>query len=440
MKNVITIIIMTIIPMYVFPQWTELNVNQPNNVNSVKFNNNNVGFILGQNNSFKKTNDGGESWQSLICNIEIDVYDFVFIEDTIIIAAGYTYNPANYIYTGKIIKSIDNGQTWDSIFGISNVTFNSIYFKNSNIGYVLGKNCIYKTTDQGNNWVLANDSLINSLISNFYYAYMKSLTFLNDSIGIATAQIYGNGGLNGIILKTYNNGQNWSIVNQDQEIPGTIHTFNNDTLIYICSSTAVFKSFDKGETWEKYINSSGPNSINFTNSVYFINNLIGYSVNCEIYYVEEDPTGEVYIYNTTNGGLSWDLQYFDTYLHTGQDQYLFSVYFLNADTGFAVGKDRIIRITNASSFYTNTDSKIDSHNKLTIYPNPCNGKLNIKYNEIRSSSCIIKIADINGSVLKTYNIESNHINTIDLKGFSSGTYMISLVSKDEIIRRKIVLH
>lgn len=77
-----------------------------------------------------------------------------------------------------------------------------------------------------------------------------------------------------------------------------------------------------------------------------------------------------------------------------------------------------------------------NENYLKIYPNPSSGIFQIKYSILCSDNKkIINIFDNCGRQIKTI---TNDINSIDLTEFSNGIYFIEVITKEFIIREKII--
>lgn len=153
-----------------------------------------------------------------------NIYDMVHTENGIAYACGY-YNDFPNEY-GIVAKSYDYGETWDTVFIADyNSEFYSLYFLNSDTGYIGGLQSIYKTIDGGLTWV---DFEIN------YDWEVHAIYFPTDSIGYAAVGFppYNEGA----IYKTTDGGENW---NFDFFVSFEINDvcFINDTVGY-CSGNA----------------------------------------------------------------------------------------------------------------------------------------------------------------------------------------------------------
>lgn len=74
-----------------------------------------------------------------------------------------------------------------------------------------------------------------------------------------------------------------------------------------------------------------------------------------------------------------------------------------------------------------------------VFPNPTDGKANIKFNSISSEKLLLNVTDITGRILMNENvtaIEGVNLHELDLSPFAKGVYMIELKGKeqDEVLR------
>jgi len=168
--------------------WTKLYFG-PNNagITSVFFTDANNGYAGGIN-VFLKTTNGGLTWIDTI-NAPSNLYSLFFVNAN----TGYLTADAG------ICKTIDAGHTWVPIYYspyIGSITH--IYFPSINTGYAIGDHSlILKTSNAGSSWTV-QDYAYSS-----YDAY-NSVYFINENIGfIVGSKQFGGGGF---IYKTINGG------------------------------------------------------------------------------------------------------------------------------------------------------------------------------------------------------------------------------------------
>lgn len=78
---------------------------------------------------------------------------------------------------------------------------------------------------------------------------------------------------------------------------------------------------------------------------------------------------------------------------------------------------------------------------LSVYPNPTNGMLNLKYNLPKQSDVVITIYDAVGKEVYSQKDENVTHNTkaIDLSNQSKGVYFVNMVSNEKVIVKKVIL-
>ena len=343
--------------------------------------------------------------------------------------------------------SLVNSNTMNDIIDIS--------FKDDSIGFFLtnsGK--LFYSQDSGNNWSLVHQdtSLISGQIavtndSIFWYALdingtpMKSKSLLStfiftkDTIDILP------------IRPIFWQNEIWDVHKVNQFI--SVEEFAvSDNYIWATSESKIFKSDDIGNTWQEHHFftgfSSGPyqSYYNGTNNMIAItqyptnihsttdgNNWIQYATlpNALCFYFVNSNNFLAYnlfgltskIYKTSDGGQSFTSENLvDT--PTG----LYSKY-NNNKTIFIYGKNGMLYKSTNSGGLLSTDV-VTQKSDFKIYPNPAYEEINLKYpNTLKIES--ITLMDSQGKIVNKF---QNNFETLNIRGISSGNYMLLIRSKD----------
>ena len=292
------------------------------------------GFAAGGCGVLLKTNDGGQTWQSIETNTSSTYSQIVFInnkgwiigdQDLLLTADGGNTWISNNSINGRsifftdtlngwacnyidVFHTNDGGLTWtvnysDSM-GLSG--FKKVFFVDSLNGWVMGNNNVLCTSNHGISW--------NTCFG--CYNTCTDIFFINDSVGWMTAT-------GGFIEKTIDGGTNWTMQSGITANINSIY-FINDTIGWAVgwnsTSAIVLRTNDGGNNWfSQYTEvNNGSNDIN--NDIFFLNDTLGWIAGKE---------GK--IFKSTNGGVSWNK------LTSGKISHNWTVFFLDNNNGWVGG-------------------------------------------------------------------------------------------------------
>lgn len=382
---------------------------QGNDLLSVKFLNQNTGFVVGNAGCFMKTTNGGITW--------IDKYFIGGIE--IFNATPRTLNTLYFINTltgfagtssfdnNKILRTTNAGETWDSVTASTYPSFKTIFFFDSLTGWSCSSpteastvNGVLKTTNGGLNWFVQNTTL-NPVYSccfvssqtgwlvgfyhipypanvSAYYIYkttnggasyitqlyssqsevLKSVFFINENTGwaggtklwkttdsgiswnaqniLVNSVAFGNA-LTGYFVndsgvsKTTNSGNSWFL--QSMLAGNSISVLDSNNAFVAGKYGTLFKTNNGGNNWISL--SSSVTTGDYLFSVFFVNNLTGYTIG---------NSGNVFnevskMLKTTNSGINW------TIISNLSNSYVYDMYFLNSNTGWVAGSNILKKTT-----------------------------------------------------------------------------------------------
>jgi len=214
----------------------------------------------------------------------------------------------------------------------------------------------------------------------------------------------------------------------------TIHSiyFVNPTIGYAVSSVnstiegSILKTTDAGQTWTVVANELYCNLY----SVYFENINTGWAVGCNDYNPES-------MYKTTNGGLTWTAQ------SSGTTGVLKQICFTSNSTGFIVGSNNaILKLPNPSGI--NDFVEIPKQSMLIQnYPNPFNNSTNISFDLPKDDLVNLSVYNAKGELVKTL-VSGNQSAgmqsvTFDANGLNSGVYYYKLQTGDNAMTKKMLL-
>ena len=239
----------------------------------------------------------GWVWQNPIPSAE-NIVDVKFVNSQ----TGYAIG-----YSGNFQKTTNAGLNWFLISPGDNISGIMIFsFDENNLIIACDSGRILKTTDGGASWILKSIG---------YNVSVRSLYFTDVNTGYATTGDYWPN-INGKVLKTFNGGDNWSIV---------LNTAYNLNYIEFVNPSTGFVSSSFGDTGYVYRTTDG--GINWTQTptpglrkFYFVNQNTGYLIGSYAHGL---------LWKTTNRGLNWSFIYYN-------GSHIVNIKFLTPDTGFFI--------------------------------------------------------------------------------------------------------
>ena len=142
---------------------------------------------------------------------------------------------------GTILKTLDGGFTWNRLVSGTIYDLTSVFFVNSNVGYVTGVSFVLKTIDGGITWTMCTQSFLPDL---------AKVWFTDENTGYVCASWAE-------MFKTTDGGITWF---QIPTIPGDDYwsiCFTDASTCYVGGSFGIYKSTNGGNSWTTlYYNSA----------------------------------------------------------------------------------------------------------------------------------------------------------------------------------------
>lgn len=321
MKKLLFALFISIIAYPLFSQWTLLNSGTANNLYSVHFITDSIGFVAGANGTVLKTTNAGDTWTDIYPdNTDLNSV-FAIDEDTI------------YVGGDGLYKTTDGGLTWIDLnvqMQISNIQFfdaqNGIFYGNyiaycqsSAVSNSEHRMNLMKTSDYGNTWTISMngfifnefqliDSDIGYIVSKRGYFCFEHCDFCHDSY----------------IYKTTDKGNTWTnqfpYSNWSYGASLRSGSFINDSVGFVLSFNKLMKTTDSGNSFITVYNGT----IN-GHSMKFLNEIEGY------YLLQNN------IYKTTSEGVVWNTDYTEP-----TTTMLYSTYYTDNNYAYVVGNNGVI--------------------------------------------------------------------------------------------------
>jgi photosystem II stability/assembly factor-like uncharacterized protein len=397
-----------------------------NQLEAVKFINQQTGIAIGAAGTIMKTSNGGLNWEVQTSPIYAYLWDVTYVDINIWIICGVDVSSGN---NGIILRSTNGGTNWSIVQNQSGANYKGVDFPSPNAGYVVGAGTVHKSTDQGATWVLQPTGL-----GNFY-----TVDFYDDLIGAAAGinslRITTNGGVNWIaqngvienildlcagiscvtpqtivgvvgsfpsyVIRTTNGGQNWSnyqnFLNLNGEIIRDMEMINNTGFI-VSNNGRILKTTSGGLNWTMdttfimpfprgllflsvnmmdenaiYLAGAGGAVLKSSNSGINWNYLTGYQTALRSIQFLDVSTGYASgdggtIFKTTNSGNNWQE------INSGYVRNLYSLYFTDINTGYAAGDSGIvIKTSNGGMNWASQSSGTDKNLLSIVFTNQNTG-------------------------------------------------------------------
>lgn len=185
--------------------WTTVASGTEENLRSIFFVDDQIGFIGGDAGTILKTTDGGTTWVDLEATLDApySILDLHMVDASLGFIGGHSFLQVTY----------DGGLNWTYVPGFSPgggaFAFREIQFVNNNLAYACGdQGAIWKSEDGGLTWNLQETGTTESI---------QDIRFIDENIGFAC-------GFNGVALKTDNGGETWA--NMTTEISENFYTLD----------------------------------------------------------------------------------------------------------------------------------------------------------------------------------------------------------------------
>lgn len=371
-------------------QWSQMTSPYSGNLLSIKFIDQNIGFI-GCNTAILTTTDGGQTWESTIAS-DFSINCFAFPSSSV----GY-YGANNNV----VRKTTDQGANWTllnpniSPFGIFSMSFLS-----TTTGYAVGNGGnVRRTTNGGSNWTTITTGTSNDFTGVHFFD-------LNTGVFI---------GENGYIRRTTTAMASWSVISS-----GTtndlfdMHFVDANIGFIVGEAGTILKTTNGGANWSPL--TSGTSA--WLHAVCFKDALEGYV---------GGSNGE--ILKTTDGGATWQAE------NSTVSTDIRDIAYVNGEY-FAVGYQSKLLTTgtvNSLAEYAPVE------NSFMLYPNPASNSVKLTLNKQNSTPSIVKIFNLTGEMVNTFTMTDLET-TFDIENLVSGSYIVELLENGLPIRKNLVVN
>lgn len=386
-------------------------------------------------------------------------------EFTRTINGGITWTPGTITFVGSASYGVSN------IFAVNDTVCYACMFPLTGTG-----GCIVKTTDGGVTWAKQTSASFTGSWANFVH-------FFNTTDGVAMGDPAASGG-DFVIYTTSNSGINWTqvsgvnIPNANGAEAGISNQFDavGNTIWFGTTAGRVLKSTDKGLNWT--VSYTGLGTSTYVTPVFK-------DANTGVAIIISGTSGAYTgLRKTTNGGTSWttvtptgyylkypNLDYIpgtsamwvdvssgpgtgSSYslndcasfldIDTSSTIQYTCVKFLDINTGWAgsfnvSATDGGIYKWDPSTITAADDISKEQPGSITVYPNPADGLVNVRFDGITEDRAVINVYNLIGGCIISHEVFLlfNDVIQLDFSGNNAGIYFVTVNTGSKVITKKV---
>jgi photosystem II stability/assembly factor-like uncharacterized protein len=136
--------------------WQTRDIMEHADLRSINFINANLGWMSGAPGGIYQSSDGGQTWRQLDEMRPLYLDSVYFVSEREGWAVGWKYGAENESRRqGVVLRTFDGGLSWQPLqVGNNETFFNQIYFADTQHGWLVARDNIYRTTDGGASWLM----------------------------------------------------------------------------------------------------------------------------------------------------------------------------------------------------------------------------------------------------------------------------------------------
>jgi|GEM_PF-2286276 len=400
MKNLLYIVFIIGFPFTIVAQWVKVNSNTTERLKDIIMVTESIGYCTGGGDIYNfpqgngvilKTIDGGENWNTVFSQSDLAIHSIGIIENEI-------YGFAKLNGVDKLVSSNDQGITWEvyepeyNIISLRTLN-NNIYFHDANDNYSLKK-----MTTSGVTTLAQNIGL--------FGVNENEIIYINPEFD--TIYKSDDGGDTFITLAGYP--EDFS---SDQSTDAVIKSFGNIIVARYTYPPGTEYSMDNGNNW---IHASYDQENGSLNTIY--SEIISPSLLLGSYYNQLR--------------IQKNFQPWKNQVVLSDD--IRKIYAYDENLCFVIGDNGMIyKTTNFGGLSVKKDT--GPNKNIKIYPNPAEEKIILEYDDGLSIQSV-QLLDVSGKIIRTYDA---NFREIDIQNITKGNYLLVIKTKNNKFTEKIVV-
>ena len=391
----------------------------------IKFSNSLTGYISGTDGLILKTTDKGISWIQQFTGITNSIRKITISPDNpdVIFGAGNS---------SFVMRTVNGGINWQRINFPDGEGIYNLYLINSNTGYVSGRltsypysPLLYKSTNQGDNWVNLNSNLpAGNGSSLILFSNENTGYFIGPKINKTT-----NGGLNWRTQESYP----WATNNYD------IFFLNNNFGFIVCSwqsieNGIIIRTNSGGDSPPNPPSDLNCSRNNIVNKLFWIDNSI-----IETGFKIQRRNIQDSLWETIDSVNSNVRLYYDT---LEVDSVIYRVFAYN-EFGNSSYSNEAVPVIIIVGQLNQAENLPSEYTLLQNYPNPFNPSTNLEFGISELGFVSLKVYDALGKVVRTLVNENKRVGNYNIKfdgsDLPSGIYFYRLEAGKFIETKRMIL-
>lgn len=403
MKKIISLCVFLASANWAVGQWQPVDSISAGTFQSIHFLNADTGFAYSEYAALRKTTDGTQSWDTAQVVFDSYIMDMEFVDANVGYAVGGAWFPFGRLYANSIMKTLDGGSTWDSVYGdYQNGVFSDVEVISANEFYAVGEMWACHSLDGG----MTLDTMKVSQSAN--ERYLK-ISFITAQHGYLLTQEYIQSLLSSYKLyETTNGGATWQAV-------------YGDTTAFPGFSDFVFNSAgdgilvgEKGQVRVMKANSSW-SIVSLPDTTLWIHSVA--QADGEVYAIASIgvPASLNKLYTSSDFGLSWQ----EEQLNLAAGDYLTDMSFPGGGVGYFSTYRKIYKNADLISIKEQVGVA-----QFDVFPNPTTSLVNVKLATPENIS--VRVMNSTGSLISEKYFHSTDHFQVNLEDKEPGIYFLEI--------------
>ena len=324
--------------------------------------------------------------------------------------------------SSSVWRTTDGGDTWSQSYVGTGNWIGNIFFVNENKGWAYGSNGVIKVTEDGGiSWTFQSSGTTN---------YVAVVFFVDENEGWAAG---GYGGGNGFIHYTLDGGNTWTPQTPAMTDHFQAGYFTSDKNGWLAAVNGrIHKTTDGGLNWTvvSQVNHD------YMDKLIMEDDNTGWLAARNHYGSGSGEDGRGFLYNTEDGGMSWNLEWTGPWIKSGFGDLTFQ---WPGKLWACASHNTILELVTGTTGFREISV---TSSKMKISPNPFNTDVKISYLLDEPAKVSLSIYNVSGRLIETLvnrkQEKGNYNVSWDGSELSEGIYFFTVRIGNNVWTEKII--